>query len=94
MKGAVVIAIALVCGGLAAHLLLADPGYVAIRLGRTLFETTLPVFLLVLGGLYLLIRSITQAFTSRRRLALLCIGSSEGSRRPHPIRAGDRQSRG
>jgi HemY protein len=71
MKGAVVIAIALVCGGLAAHLLLADPGYVAIRLGRTLFETTAPVFLLVLGGLHLLVRSITQAFSSRRRLANL-----------------------
>jgi len=71
MKGAVVIAIALVCGGLAAHLLLTDPGYVAIRLGRTLFETTMPVFLLMLGGLYLLIRSISQAFTSRRRLANL-----------------------
>jgi len=71
MKGAVVIAIALVCGGLAAHLLLADPGYVAIRLGRSLFETTVPVFVLMLGGLYLLTRSITEAITARRRLAEL-----------------------
>jgi HemY protein len=71
MKGAVVIAIALVCGALAAHLLLADPGYVAIRLGRSLFETTVPVFLLMLAGLYFLTRSIVEAVTSRRRLASL-----------------------
>jgi HemY protein len=68
MKGAVVIAIALVAGGLAAHLLLADPGYVAIRLGRSLFETTLPVFVLLLAGLYLLTRGIVGAFTARERL--------------------------
>ena len=71
MKGAIVIAIALVAGALVAHLLLADPGYVAIRFGRSLFETTAPVFLLMLAGLYFLTRSIVEAFTSRRRLAQL-----------------------
>ncbi len=71
MKGAVVIAAALLVGALAAHLLLADPGYVAVRLGRGLFETTVPVFLLVLAGLYLLTRSIVEAITARRRLATL-----------------------
>ena len=69
MKGAVIIAIALVAGGLAAHLFLADPGYVAIRLGRSLFETTVPVFLLLLAGLHLLTRGVIGAFTARRRLA-------------------------
>jgi HemY protein len=71
MKGAVIIAIALIAGGLAAHLFLADPGYVAIRLGRSLFETTVPVFLLLLAGLYLLTRGVIGAFTARRRLAEL-----------------------
>jgi HemY protein len=71
MKGALIIAIALVAGGLAAHLFLADPGYVAIRLGRSLLETTVPVFLLLLAGLHLLTRGVIGAFTSRRRLAEL-----------------------
>jgi HemY protein len=71
MKAAVIIAIALVAGALAAHVLLADPGYVAIRLGRALFETTAPVFLLMLMGLYFLTRSIVEAITSRQRLARL-----------------------
>ena len=35
MKGAAIAALALVGGGLLAHLLLADPGYVAIRAGRS-----------------------------------------------------------
>ena len=42
MRGAAIVALVLVAGGLLAHLMLADPGYVAIRAGRTLFETTLP----------------------------------------------------
>jgi HemY protein len=71
MKGAVVIAVALLAGGLAAHVLLADPGYVAIRLGHSLFETTVPVFLLMLAGLYFLTRTVIEAFTARQRLAAL-----------------------
>jgi len=71
MKGAVIVALALVGGGLLAHLLATDPGYVAIRLGRTLFETTLPVFLLLLGGAYVLVGVLLRAFASRRRLARL-----------------------
>jgi HemY protein len=71
MKGALIIAIALLGGALAAHLLLADPGYVAIRLGRLLFETTMPVFLLLLAGLYFLIRGSVEAVGARRRLAEL-----------------------
>lgn len=71
MKGAVVIAAALILGALAAHILLSDPGYVAVRAGRSLFETTVPVFVLMLGGLYFLTRTIVEAFTSRARLARL-----------------------
>jgi HemY protein len=69
MRGAAIVALALVGGGLLAHLLLSDPGYVAVRVGRSLFETTLPVFVLLLGGLYALARGLERAFASRRRLA-------------------------
>jgi len=48
VKPAVVVALALVGGSLLAHLLLDDPGYVAVRAGHTLFETTLPAALLVI----------------------------------------------
>jgi HemY protein len=71
MKGAVIVALALVAGGLLAHLLLGDPGYVAIRAGRTLFETTLPVFLLLLAGSYVAVRWLGGAASARRRLAEL-----------------------
>lgn len=71
MRGAVIVALALVGGGLLAHLLLTDPGYVAIRLGRTLFETTLPVFVLLVAGAYAAATLLMRAFASRRRLAQL-----------------------
>lgn len=71
MKGAVIAALALVGGGLLAHLLLADPGYVAVRAGRSLLETTVPVLVLLLAGAYFAVRAIVGAFTARRRLAKL-----------------------
>lgn len=71
MRGAALVAIVLVAGGLLAHLLLTDPGYVAVRLGRTLFETTLPVFVLLVGGGYLAAGALSRAFASRRRIAQL-----------------------
>ena len=71
MRGTAIAALVLVAGALLAHLLLTDPGYVAIRLGRTLFETTLPVFVLLLGGVHLLAVAATRAFASRRRIAQL-----------------------
>ena len=71
MRGAVIAALALVGGGLLAHLLLTDPGYVAIRLGRTLFETTLPVFVVLVAGAYAVATLLLRAFASRRRLAQL-----------------------
>jgi len=71
MKGAAIVALVLVVGGVLAHLLLADPGYVAIRLGRTLFETTVPVFILIGAAGYLLSGALARVFASRRRLAQL-----------------------
>jgi HemY protein len=64
-------AIALIGGGLAAHFVLDDPGYVAITAGRSLFETTVPVFLLLLAGLYLATRALVESLGARRRLAEL-----------------------
>lgn len=71
MRGSVLAASALVGGGLLAHLVLDDPGYVAISVGRSLFETTAPVFLLLLVGLYFLARAVIESLTARRRLAEL-----------------------
>ena len=71
MRGAAIVALVLVAGGLLAHLLLADPGYVAIRLGRGLFETTLPIFVLLLAAGHLAALALSRAFASRRRLAHL-----------------------
>jgi HemY protein len=71
MRGAAIVALVLVAGGLLAHLMLADPGYVAIRAGRTLFETTLPVFVLLLAGVHVAAIALSRAFASRRRIAQL-----------------------
>lgn len=71
MKGSVWVAIALVGGGLLAHFVLRDPGYVAINVGRSLFETTVPIFLLLLVGLYFATRAALGSLSARRRLAEL-----------------------
>jgi HemY protein len=71
MRGSVLTASALVGGGLLAHLVLQDPGYVALSVGRSLFETTVPVFLLLLVGLYFLTRFVIESLSARRRLAEL-----------------------
>jgi HemY protein len=71
MRGAVIVALVLVAGGLLAHVMLADPGYVAIRAGRSLFETTVPVFVLVLAAGHLVASALSRTFASRRRIAQL-----------------------
>ncbi|MGI9246037.1 MAG: heme biosynthesis HemY N-terminal domain-containing protein [Steroidobacteraceae bacterium] len=71
MKTSAVVAAALVGGGLLAHLVLQDPGYVAISAGRSLFETTLPVFLILLAAGYFVTRGVLGSFGARRRLAEL-----------------------
>ena len=71
MKGSVLTAAALVGGGVLAHFLLDDPGYVAISAGRFLFETTVPVFAVLLAGLYFVTRAILGSLNARHRLAAL-----------------------
>jgi HemY protein len=71
MRGSVLVATALVGGGLLAHLVLDNPGYVGINVGHSLFETTVPVFVLLLGGLFLLTRVLVGSLSARRRLAEL-----------------------
>jgi HemY protein len=71
MRGSVLTASALVGGGLLAHFVLRDPGYVAVSVGRSLFETTVPVFLLLLVALYFLTRAAIESLNARRRLAEL-----------------------
>jgi HemY protein len=71
MRGSILTAAALVGGGLLAHAVLDDPGYVAVSIGRALFETTVPVFLLLLLGLYFLARTLVESLTARARLAAL-----------------------
>jgi len=71
MRGSLLTATALVGGGLLAHLVLDDPGYVAISVGRSLFETTVPVFLLLLVGVYFLARAVLESLNARHRLAAL-----------------------
>jgi HemY protein len=71
MRGSAWVAFALVGGGLLAHFVLLDPGYVAINLGRLLFETTVPIFFLILVALYFATRAIVESLTARRRLAEL-----------------------
>ena len=63
MKGSVLTASALVGGGLLAHIVLDDPGYVAISVGSSLLETTIPVLLLLLAGLYFLVRASVESPT-------------------------------
>jgi len=50
---------ALINDNLFTHFLLQDPSYITVNLKRSLFETTVPVFLLLLAGLYFLMRVVT-----------------------------------
>ena len=71
MKGSLAVAAALVGGGLLAHFVLDDPGYVGISVGRSLFETTVPVLLLLLVGLYFATRALVESLAAKRHLAEL-----------------------
>lgn len=66
MKTALYIAAALLCGALLAHLLLADPGYVAIRFAGHLIEMSAITFVLVLVAAYFLVRTLLKLFRARR----------------------------
>lgn len=66
MKGGICIALALLVGSLLANVLLADPGYVALRFAGRLVETSAVTFVLVVLALYTLIRLIVRAVNARR----------------------------
>lgn len=66
MKGGIYIAIALLGGALLANVLLADPGYVALRFAGRLIEMSAVTFALVVLALYALIRMIVRAVNARR----------------------------
>jgi HemY protein len=66
MKTALILAAALIGGALLANLLLADPGYVALRLGGRLIEMSAVTFVLALIALYFLVRLCLQVWNARR----------------------------
>lgn len=66
MKTGIYIAIALICGALLAHLLLADPGYVAIRFAGHLIEMSAITFVLLAIAAFFLIRWLWSLVNARR----------------------------
>ena len=66
MKTGLYVAAALIGGALFAHLLLADPGYVAIRFAGRLIEMSAITFALLLVAAYFLVRWILKAVHARR----------------------------
>jgi HemY protein len=68
VKIGLVIVLALVVGALAAHLVLADNGYVLINFRGYVVETSVPVLALVLVAGYLTVRLLAQVWRAPRRL--------------------------
>lgn len=68
MKVGLVIVLALIVGALAAHLVLADNGYVLINYQGYVIETSVPILLLGLVLLYIGIRIVVQIWRAPRRL--------------------------
>ncbi|HMN47379.1 MAG TPA: heme biosynthesis HemY N-terminal domain-containing protein, partial [Povalibacter sp.] len=66
MKTGLYIAAALIGGALFAHLLLADPGYVAIRFAGRLIEMSAITFALLVVGAYFLVRWILKLLHARQ----------------------------
>jgi HemY protein len=66
MKGGLYIAAAAILGALLANLLLADPGYVALRFAGRLIEMSAVTFLLLLVALYFAVRLVTRAISARQ----------------------------
>lgn len=66
MKGGLYIAAALLAGALLANLLLADPGYVALRFAGRLVEMSAVTFALALIAGYFLTRALARALSARR----------------------------
>jgi len=68
MKVGLVIILALIVGALAAHLVLADNGYVLINFRGYVVETSVPILALVLVLGYLAVRVLVQVWRAPRRL--------------------------
>lgn len=66
MKTGVYFAIALLAGALLANLLLADPGYVAVRFAGRLIEMSVVTFVLALLAGYFLVRLVLRTARARR----------------------------
>jgi HemY protein len=66
MKNGIYIALALLAGALLTHVLIADPGYVALRFGDTLIEMSGVAFILALVALYVAIRVAIKLVNARR----------------------------
>jgi HemY protein len=66
MKKGIYVAIALLGGALLAQLLLADPGYVAVRFAGQLVEMSVVVLVLLLAGAYAAVRLMIRLFQARR----------------------------
>jgi HemY protein len=66
MKGGLYIAVAAVLGALLANLLLADPGYIALRFAGRLIEMSAVTFLLLLIVGYFVVRLVTRAISARQ----------------------------
>jgi HemY protein len=66
MKGGLYIAVAAVLGALLANLLLADPGYVALRFAGRVIEMSADTFLLLLIVGYFVVRLGTRAISARQ----------------------------
>ena len=66
MKGGLYIAAAPILGALLANLLLADPGYVALRFAGRLVEMSAVTFLLLLVAAYFAVRLVARAISARQ----------------------------
>jgi len=68
MKVGLVVILALIVGALAAHLVLADNGYVLINFRGYVIETSVPILALVLVLGYLAVRVLVQVWRAPRKL--------------------------
>ncbi len=87
MKIGIIIVLALIASGLAAHFLLADPGYVAINFRGYLIEMSVPVLVFLTAALFLAIWFVRKILLAPRR-----IGEAAG--RFRSARSGQKMTRG
>lgn len=87
MKIGIIIVLALIASGFAAHFLLADPGYVAINFRGYLIEMSVPVLVFLTAALFAAIWFIRKVLIAPRR-----IGAAAG--RYRSARSGQKMTRG